>query len=258
MNPNYYAIIPADVRYDKRLTANQKLLYAELTSLARKEGFAWANNKYLAGVFDVSPRSITRWLSTLQSCGYIKLDIAQSTGNARKVYALEVAQKEKKATEASKDPIDTNDDTYRHGCLYPIDTNDYTYRHNCLYPIDTDGEQNNININNINKNNNINNNPPISPHEKNEDWKNAWEAFIEMRKKKKSPLTDRAKKMLVTELNKLANDTKTQIEILNQSTMNSWKSVYPLHSRGSPKSQKPNGPPSYDLDKLKKMGILGG
>ncbi len=83
-----------------------------------------------------------------------------------------------------------------------------------------------------------NNNPPISPHEKNDDWEKAWEAFIEMRKKLKSPLTDRAKQMLIHKLDGLTSNKKEQIAILNQSTINAWKSVYPLHDeRGSPNKQ---------------------
>lgn len=235
MNPNYYAIIPADVRYDKRLTANQKLLYAELTSLARKEGFAWASNKYLAEVFDVSTYSITRWLSQLQSCGYIKMDITKSAGNTRKIYILEIPQEEAKPTEKSEDPIVTDAYTYSHECVYPIGTDAYTYSQKCVYPIGKNAEQNNININNINKNNNINNNPPISPHEKDEDWKNAWEAFIEMRKKKKSPLTDRAKTLIFNKLKPYSKNE--QVEMLNEAIIHNWLSVYP---RDLPKGNKEN------------------
>lgn len=35
--PNYYAVIPAEIRYDKKLKANEKLLYGEITALANKK-----------------------------------------------------------------------------------------------------------------------------------------------------------------------------------------------------------------------------
>lgn len=53
--------------------------------------------------------------------------------------------------------------------------------------------------------------------------------FYDMRKKIRAPMTDRAKKILVNGLEKLApNDESLQIEILEQSIVNSWKSVFPL------------------------------
>jgi hypothetical protein len=35
--PNFYAIIPADIRYSKELSMFQKLLYAEITALTQKD-----------------------------------------------------------------------------------------------------------------------------------------------------------------------------------------------------------------------------
>jgi hypothetical protein len=57
----------------------------------------------------------------------------------------------------------------------------------------------------------------------------AWDAYLEMRKGCKPPMTERAKKMALDKLNEFApNDYKKQIKILNQSVLNSWKGLYQL------------------------------
>ena len=52
--------------------------------------------------------------------------------------------------------------------------------------------------------------------------------FINMRRAKKKPLTERALKMVLNELNRLSADTLTQIKIVNQSVLHTWDSVYAL------------------------------
>ncbi len=69
--PNYYAILPANVRYDTDLSPNAKLLYAEITSLAYKDGYCWATNNYFMDLYSASLASIKRWLKELKDKGYI-------------------------------------------------------------------------------------------------------------------------------------------------------------------------------------------
>ena len=77
--PNYYAIIPATVRYDEKLKANEKLLYGEITSLTNKTGECWATNKYFADLYNVSVRSVSSWLSNLEKNNYIKIKFIKET-----------------------------------------------------------------------------------------------------------------------------------------------------------------------------------
>lgn len=87
--PNYYAIIVASVRYDKRLKANAKLLYGEITALTGKHGFCWADNKYFAQLYEVSIGTISRWISQLESFGYLRIQYFPEQGNKRRIYISE-------------------------------------------------------------------------------------------------------------------------------------------------------------------------
>jgi len=88
--PAYYAIIPASIRYDKTIGANEKLLYSEITALASKNGFCWAQNKYFAELYAVETRTIRRWLAKLAKKGHIKIKIKKR--NCRYIKILTIVE----------------------------------------------------------------------------------------------------------------------------------------------------------------------
>lgn len=69
---NYYAIIPANVRYDSDLSDKAKLLYGEITALTNKEGYCWASNNYFAELYGVKILCIKRNIKDLVDKGYLK------------------------------------------------------------------------------------------------------------------------------------------------------------------------------------------
>ena len=78
--PNYYAIIPANVRYAD-LNPNAKLLYGEITALSNKHGFCFASNKYFAELYKVNKNTISSWISDLKNYGFITVKIERNIDN---------------------------------------------------------------------------------------------------------------------------------------------------------------------------------
>lgn len=70
--PNFYAILPADVRYDDRLSAIEKLLYAEITALSNKQGYCWASNSYFGELYNKTDRTIRASITNLEKYNYLK------------------------------------------------------------------------------------------------------------------------------------------------------------------------------------------
>lgn len=128
--PNYYAIIPASVRYDKNLLKGSTLLYGEITALSNKKGFCWASDSYFAELYGVDKRSIQRWLSSLEDNGYIKR-IVERDGKQIKNRFIKLCDK--------------NVTTLTTKTSYPTDKNVTT-------PSDKNVRENNTSINTTNNN----------------------------------------------------------------------------------------------------------
>lgn len=127
--PSYYSILTADVRYDEKLSASEKLLFSEITALSNKHGYCTAGNGYFSKLYNVSDRSVTRWIKHLKELGYLK-------------YVPIYKKDSKEVDERRLYPLTNSKD--------PLDKNVYGGRQKCPRPLDKNVEDNITSINNIN------------------------------------------------------------------------------------------------------------
>lgn len=62
------------------------------------------------------------------------------------------------------------------------------------------------------------------------DWvdRDAWNGFVSMRRRERHPLTARAAKLIFAELDKLRGEGHAPNAVLDQSTRNGWRDVFPV------------------------------
>ena len=147
--PNYYGILPANVRYDKELKPMEKILFTEISSLTSKEGYCYAKKSYFAELYDVHKNTVGNWINNLVKRGYLKSVIIYEKGTKniqeRRLY-ITTPTNEKTDTSINK-KIDTCQSKNLEGINEKIDT-----------PINEKIEDNNTSINNTSlllNNNNI-------------------------------------------------------------------------------------------------------
>lgn len=111
----YYAIIPAEVRYDKDLPPNAKLLYGEITALCNDKGYCWAANQYFADLYHVKVWSISNWIKLLSQKNYIHLEIIYKEGSnqiiQRRLYINPILKNHNTYCEKSQEGILKNHNT---------------------------------------------------------------------------------------------------------------------------------------------------
>ena len=105
--PNYYAIIPAEVRYSKNLTPNAKLLYAEITALCNMNGKCIASTQYFCNLYNVSRSSVQNWLKLLEENGYIIRVVKYKLGS-REIESRSITLVDKPSLKISTDNTNIN------------------------------------------------------------------------------------------------------------------------------------------------------
>lgn len=133
VRPGYYAVIPADVRYDNQIPANAKLLYGEISALIGSEGFCFASNQYFADIYGWTPVTVARLVTKLEDAGYIKREIEKDKSGQivrRKLYLSVSAHDE-----------------------HPLNNFDNTPQQNCGEGINKKVKDTNTSITNIEKEN---------------------------------------------------------------------------------------------------------
>lgn len=117
--PNYYGILPADVRYDNRLKPMEKIMYCEITALTNKNGYCNAKNSYFAELYEVHKNTVGSWINHLVELGYLKSILIKNDKKeiiGRRLYITT-------PNINVEDPINENIDTYQQKDLDPINEN---------------------------------------------------------------------------------------------------------------------------------------
>ena len=222
-NKNYYAVIPATVRYDKNLTTMAKVLYGEITALCNEKGYCWASNSYFAELYGVKNRTVINWINSLINGGYIKTSIQYEEGTKivkqRLIYLsnVKIDLEEIQCAVPSENKFTT-----------PVKNNSQPSENSFTTPSEKSFTENNTVINNTVNNKKENIKRKVFDYSDNEQLRQVIFKFIDFRKNIKNPMSEYAITLLLNRLDRLTESEETKIEILNQSILNGWKSVYPL------------------------------
>lgn len=107
--PNFYAILPATIRYSEDLSEFQKLLYAEITALANKNGYCFASNSYFAWLYKKSNTWVSKSINTMAKLWYLEIEREQALWNIRKIFIWELKKMRKQVKKAQKEAIEEKD-----------------------------------------------------------------------------------------------------------------------------------------------------
>lgn len=245
--PGYYAVIPAQIRYDESLRPNAKLLYGELTALAGSDGYCWATNQYFSDLYGLAVSTVSELIKSLADRGYIKIEMSSnSKGAERHIYAgsFMVFATGEGSSEKPEDPpgegLPKNQKRGLPKNRKPINVNNINIINTPLPP--TLKEVKYLSEPLLKK--------LVEYAGRDEQLLMALLAHAEMRYKLKRPVvTDRALTLLLRNLEKLAgNNRNLKLAIIDKAIEHNWLTFYalkadelPLTAPGQARTVPPKG-----------------
>jgi hypothetical protein len=194
------------------LSSTQKLVLLSLADWANDEGLCWPSIERLAIKTSMAGRSVQRIIRDLESMGFVKRDEVLGKGNR---YWIHI-------------PL-----TQCHPC--PSVTPPLTESH----PTPDTVSPNTSKIHQLTTKYIRRELPDCIPAD-------AWNGWVEMRKQRKKPLTDRAYNQAIDKLVAFMAKGQNITEVLDRSTMNGWTDLYeikePRNAGNSKHSAEPTNP----------------
>lgn len=222
--------IPAEIYLDKELSWTEKLLLIEIDSLDGPDG-CFALNEHFAEHLGISKGRVSKLISKLIEKEYITSKIIYKKNS--KIISKRILHTTIGYSRKRLGGIVENDHI-------SIVENDYP-------PMVENDQENNTIYNNTVNNTLLNNNKKksdyaiiIEEYTSSQELSEAIYNFIDMRKAIKAPMTDNAIKLLLKKLDKMATTEDEKIALLEQSTMNSWKGIFPLKQENRYQTQANN------------------
>lgn len=220
--PTFYAVLPASVRYDSRLKAQEKILYCEITALSNVNKFCHAGNGYFSDLYGVDERTIRRWLNNLAKHGYITIEYEkQGEGQKRRIIPSDNAAADVHEMSGPdknvRTPRTKMSDTPGQKCPQEYSKNNNTRENNSRA-----GAR--ASVSNIFR----------DAFPGNKRLTEALLAFEEFRAAGKHPLTANAAKLACNKLNQLADEAGVRdrygymAAVLEQSILRGWEGLFAL------------------------------
>lgn len=205
MDRNFKGIwIPKEIWLAEDLTLQEKVLLVEIDSLDDEITGCYASNKYFSKFFKLTTQRVSQIINALASKKYISITF-EYQGKEIEKRILKINRPPYPNVEVSN-KFDRYQENLQGGIKYS-----------------KEGYQENFKDNNIYKNN-INNNIKDTYFD-DEELNDLFKDFLDMRKKKKVPNTDRSIKLLLNKLNKYS--IEEQKDMIERSIISGWTSVFP-------------------------------